>query len=190
MRSELLIILFHQAIFQGMFFAKNISLRGKIGKQIKGNNREANRSICFFALFIGLSAVLSCFGTPVGTVRLVTDNTASYLAILLLFVNLIFGAASLIGMKDSWRVGVLEGQHTDLIEEGIYRFSRNPYFVSYLAMFVAYAVLLQNMVLLGLSFIGFTLIHAMIKKEERHLTEVHGQRYIRYKESAPRYFVV
>ena len=35
-----------------------------------------------------------------------------------LAANLLVGAASLAGLRDSWRFGVLEDQQTDLIEGG------------------------------------------------------------------------
>lgn len=173
-----------------MFFAKNILLRRRLGKPIRGGNREANLSIGFIGLFITLSILLGLFDAPLGMVHFVTRSTALTVALTLLAVNLLGGAASLIGLKDSWRVGVLEGQETALIEEGIYRFSRNPYFLSYLIMFAAYTILLQNIILLVLSFVGFALIHAMILKEEKYLAALHGEKYRRYQKRVPRYIII
>ncbi len=107
-----------------------------------------------------------------------------------LLVNLIISAVSLTDLKDSWRVGVLEDQKTDLIMTGIYRFTRNPYFVSYLLMFAGYTVLLQNFILLGLSIAGFLFVHKMIKKEEEYLSSVHGDNYAQYKAKVPRYLII
>ena len=94
------------------------------------------------------------------------------------------------GLKDSWRVGVLENQQTELIEDGIYRFSRNPYFLSYLIMFAAYTILLRNIILLVLSFVGFALIHAMVLKEEKYLAALHGEKYRQYQKKVPRYIII
>ncbi|MCJ7683226.1 MAG: isoprenylcysteine carboxylmethyltransferase family protein [Desulfobacteraceae bacterium] len=190
MKGSVLIILFHQIIFQGMFFAKNISLRRKLGMPIRGRNREANLSIGFFGLFTILSVFLGLFNAPLGTVNLVAGSTALITVLALLAVNLLVGAASLTGLRDSWRVGVLEDQQTDLIEGGIYRFSRNPYFLSYLIMFAAYTVLLQNIILLVLSIAGFAMIHAMVLKEEKYLTALHGDKYRQYQERVPRYIII
>ncbi len=190
MYDSVLVILIHQTIFQGMFVAKNISLRHRLGIPVRGRNREANLSIIFFSLFIALSILLGLFDKPFGTVNLAARTTALGVALALLAVNVLVGAASLIGLRDSWRVGVLENQQTDLIEGGIYRFSRNPYFLSYLIMFAAYTVLLQSVILLVLSFIGFALIHAMVLKEEKHLTALHGQKYHQYKQRVPRYLII
>ncbi len=190
MGINLLVILVHQTIFQGMFFAKNISLRRRLGIPIRGRNREATMSVGFFALFIIISLLLGLFETPFGTFNLLTRAGALAVALILLSMNLVVGAVSLIGLKDSWRVGVPEGQQTDLIEGGIYRFSRNPYFLSYLIMFLAYTVLLQNVILLVLSLVGFAMVHLMVLKEEKHLTALHGEKYRRYRKRVPRYIII
>jgi len=190
MGSSGVIILIHQTIFQGMFFAKNILLRRRLGIPIRGSNREATMSVVFFALFIIISLLLGLFEDPLGTFNLLTRTSALTITLALLSVNLMVGAASLIGLKDSWRVGVLEDQQTDLIEEGIYRFSRNPYFVSYIIMFAAYTVLLQNIILLILSVVGFAMVHLMVLKEEKYLTALHGEKYRQYQKRVPRYIII
>ena len=93
----------------------------------------------------------------------------------------------MVNLKDSWRVGVLEDQKTELITSNIYRFTRNPYFVSYFLMFASYTVIQQNLILLGLSLLGFLLIHKMIIKEEKYLYTKHGDTYLQYKKKVPRY---
>lgn len=190
MNRAVVIILVHQIAFQGMFFAKNISLRRKLGVLVRGQNREANLSIAFFSLFIVVSVLLCLSDAPFGTVDVVAKTTALTVALALLLINLLVASASLLGLRDSWRVGVLEDQQTDLIEEGIYGLSRNPYFLSYLIMFAAYTVLLQNAILFVLSLAGSALIHAMVLKEEKHLTALHGDKYRQYQKRVPRYIII
>ncbi|UCE61453.1 MAG: hypothetical protein JSU63_06830, partial [Phycisphaerales bacterium] len=184
-----LIIVIHQVVFQGMFFAKNISLGRRLGMPIRGRNREAILSIGFVGLFILFSVVLGLLDAPIGTVAVLTRSAALAIALALLAVNLFVGAASLIGLRDSWRVGVLEDQHTDLVEGGMYRFSRNPYVLSCLIMFAGYVVLLQNVILFILWLVGFAFFHAMVLREERHLTALHGEKYRQYKKRVPRYLI-
>ena len=190
MRSSAIIIIVHQMIFQGMFFVKNITLRRRLGMPIRGRNPEAIASILFFAMFIIISIVFGLAEVPVGTISLMPKASAMTIALMLLVANLIIGIASLIGLKDSWRVGVMEDQQTNLIESGIYRFSRNPYFLSYLIMFAAYTLLLQNTILLVLSIIGFVLVHLMVLKEEKHLAISHGEKYQHYRKRVPRYLII
>ena len=181
------IILLHQALFQGLFMAKNISLKIKLGKPIRGNNAEANRAVGFFILFIALALYLAATdrSNDISGFGLITGLSLS-----LLGLNLIFAIASLRDLGKSWRVGVIEEQETILIEEGVYRYSRNPYFVSYLLLFAAYTLLLKSILLLVLSFIGFALVHAMISREEAYLDRVHGETYLRYKQRVPRYLLL
>jgi protein-S-isoprenylcysteine O-methyltransferase Ste14 len=132
-----------------MFFAKNISLRRRLGMPIRGRNREATLSVGLIVWIILISLLLGLFEAPFGTFNVLERTSALAIALTLLVINLFVGVASLVGLRDSWRVGVMEDQQTDLIKGGIYSFSRNPYFLSYLIMFVAYTVLLQNITLCG-----------------------------------------
>lgn len=190
MNEAALIILLHQLLFQGLFFAKNLSLRMKLGKPIRGGNPEARRAVAFFTLFILVALYFAASDSSIAQIRLLTGELATGLSMLLLAFNLVFGIASLRDLGESWRVGVIEEQETDLVEDGIYRFTRNPYFVSYLLMFAAYTVLLQNLALFALSFIGFSLVHGMILKEEAYLESVHGEDYRSYKQRVPRYLLL
>ena len=144
----------------------------------------------FFIFFIGVAFAISFFKVPFGEVRFLNNNSAVIIGLVLLAFNLIISAASLINLKDSWRVGVVENQKTELIISGIYRFTRNPYFVSYILMFAAYTVILQNLILFGLSILGFLLVHKMIMKEENYLYSVHANAYLQYKKKVPRYIFI
>ncbi|NCF19783.1 MAG: hypothetical protein GWP63_16200 [Haliea sp.] len=190
MNEATLIIALHQLLFQGLFLAKNLSLRIKLGKPIRGDNPEARRAVAFFILFILVALYFASSDSPFARIRLLPGEMAAGLSLLLLGFNLVFGIASLRDLGESWRVGVIEEQATELVEDGIYRFTRNPYFVSYLLMFAAYTVLLQNLALFALSFIGFALVHGMILKEEAYLESVHGEDYRAYKQRVPRYLLL
>jgi protein-S-isoprenylcysteine O-methyltransferase Ste14 len=190
MPENWIIILLHQLVFQGMFVIKNIILYRKIGEQIRGKNIEATISIAFFVFFIGVALTISFLEQPFGEIQLLNGFLSIIVGLALLFLNLVISGASLINLKDSWRVGVLEDQKTELITTGIYRFTRNPYFVSYFLMFAAYTVLLQNLILFGLSILGFLFVHKMIMKEEKYLYSMHGDAYVEYKTKVPRYVII
>ncbi len=190
MNKITLILLLHQILLQGMFISKNIILNKQTGKQIRGKNREAIFATLFFILFIALSFMFSIQNEQFGKITFQYNYIYTAIGIIILILNLIISAAALIHLRDSWRVGVLENQKTDLVTTGIYKYSRNPYFVSYLLMFIAYAIILQNLVLLGLALIGFGFVHSMIMKEEAYLTTEHGENYLQYKKEVPRYLIV
>jgi protein-S-isoprenylcysteine O-methyltransferase Ste14 len=190
MKNNLWLIIFvHQVLFQAFFIFKNVTLKKKIKIEIRGKNKEASYSILFFIIFITISIILSFQANPVLSVNIINSQVAIVFGIILLFLNMIFSILALITLKDSWRVGVIEEQKTKLITNGIFQFSRNPYFVSYILMFFAYSIILQNIILLFLSMIGSFFVHSMIKKEEQYLATVHGSEYTQYKEKVPRYIL-
>lgn len=186
MTQDTWLILLHQLLFQGMFFAKNILLERRLGQPIRGFNPEANLSIAFFVLFISVALWLSLSPDTHRTTGLLIGMTQATAGLFML-ASLGIAAASLKDLGDSWRVGVIEEQETQLIEQGVYRFSRNPYFLAYLLMFAAYTILLQSFFLLVLSVIGFGLVHGMILREERYLAGKHAADYERYRQRVPRY---
>ena len=182
-------ILIHQLLFQGIFLRKTLSSGASWAARYTANNPEATLAIVFFAVFIGVSIWLAQTGCQWGSFALLPPWAAVAIGLALLGANMLVAAASLVQLGDSWRVGVIEGQKTALVESGIYRFSRNPYFLSYLLMFGAYTVLLQNAVLLGLGGIGFILIQKMVLREEKYLATLHCDEYRQYCRRVPRYLL-
>lgn len=188
MTTDSWIILLHQLLFQSMFFAKNVLLRRRLDKPIRGSNPEANLSIAFFVIFIGVAVWISLEPNTNRTNSL--PSGAQVIAGLLMLMSLGIAAASLKDLGDSWRVGVIDEHKTELIELGVYRFSRNPYFLAYLRVFAAYTIFLQSFLLLLLSVIGFGLVHTMILREEQYLASTHAADYECYRQRVPRYLRV
>ena len=116
MKTEAVLILVHQLIFQGMFFAKNFLLRRRLGGPVRGRNPEATLAITFFAGFIALSLWLAVTSANWGRFPLLSDRTALAFSLVLLGANMLVAAASLKHLGDSWRVGVIEEQQTALVE--------------------------------------------------------------------------
>lgn len=183
-------ILVHLIVFQGMFITKNITLGKKLREKIRGKNIEATISIIYFSLIIVVALSISIFDVSFGKLQLLTDSTAIIAGVILLVFSLIVSGASLLTLGDSWRVGVLEDQETKLVISGIYRATRNPYFVSYLLMFAGYTVILQNLLLLSLAIIAIFFVHNMILKEEKYLFATHPGDFTDYKNKTPRYLFI
>jgi len=185
-----IIILIHQLLFQGMFLTKNICLSKKLGIKIRGNNPEAIISTIFFTLTILAALVISYFNITFAKLSIMDDGLALAISFGGMVISAFVSGASLTGLKDSWRVGVIEEQQTKLVTSGIYKYTRNPYFSSYLLMFLSYAVLLQNAVLLACFIVALILVHKMILKEEKYLYSVHGESFLAYKKVTPRYLML
>ena len=188
-----IIIIVHLLIFQSMFFRKNRLLSKKIGRSIRGKNKEAILSVVLFSLTISVS-VLSAFSKPLhelfSPISIFSTDYFLSAGILLLLVNLVISFLALRDMRDSWRIGVKEGEITGLVTDGIFGVSRNPYFLSYIIMFIAYILLITNILVIVFSLLSVLSIHKMIIREETHLESLHGERYLTYKKEVPRYFIV
>jgi protein-S-isoprenylcysteine O-methyltransferase Ste14 len=100
----------------------------------------------------------------------------------------IIGISTLITMKDSWRVGIRPDQKTDLITNGFFQFSRNPFFLSFDLMFFGIFLEFPNLVYLIFYLTFIIILHLIIMDEEKHLIEKHGDLYKNYKDSVNRYF--
>jgi protein-S-isoprenylcysteine O-methyltransferase Ste14 len=107
--------------------------------------------------------------------------------IVLCCIALIFGIATLVTMKNSWRMGVIEEHKTELILNGLFKISRNPYFLSYDLLFLGIFLMYPTLVFLIIYIPVLLLIHSLILDEEKYLTAQHGSVYQDYKKRVRRY---
>lgn len=106
--------------------------------------------------------------------------------ILGLIGDIIF-AIAVITMKDSWRAGIAENDKTEMITDGIYKISRNPAFLGFDCVYIGLLLMFFNLPLLIISVFAVTMLHLQILQEERYLTKIFGDNYIRYKNKVFRY---
>ncbi|GIQ91882.1 phospholipid methyltransferase, partial [Kipferlia bialata] len=137
MVSAWVIVLGHQVCAQGMFMANNIAIQRKTG-EIAAKTRTEMMPIVAYTVFIVYSLIVAVVHPALPPLPVLVC------ALGLLGLNLAIGATAFVHLGDSWRVGVLEGQDTALVTSGIYRLTRNPYFVGYHLMVLGYTLLLLN----------------------------------------------
>lgn len=188
-----IILISHLFLFESMFFVKNIILTKKLKGSIRGKNKEASLSIFLFAvtIIIAITSILSGYLNELFiSIPVLSNEYFIFIGMFLLFINLIISFLALLQMRDSWRVGIKEGDKTDLIIGGIFKITRNPYFLSYIVLFLAYILLVANILVIISSLLAFISIHKMIMKEEEYLEALHGKKYLDYKNDVPRYFLL
>jgi protein-S-isoprenylcysteine O-methyltransferase Ste14 len=105
----------------------------------------------------------------------------------LIILGLIFSSIASLSLKKSWRIGVNEQENTELITGGIFKYSRNPYFLSYDAVLAGMLFCMPSPILMLPVLITIILFHQMILKEEKYLESKHGDKYEQYKKEARRY---
>ncbi len=77
---------------------------------------------------------------------------------------------------------------TGLNINGIYRFSRNPMYVSYFVCFIGMAILTKSWILFAMVIIFQVSAHWIILAEERECKKKFGERYLQYMKQVRRYF--
>lgn len=101
-------------------------------------------------------------------------------------VFLFFIAVRAMGLN--WRAGYNEKQKTELVTSGIYRFSRNPAFVAFDLLYLGFAVLFPNILMLLMAVIAVVLFDQQIRGEEAYLINTFGEDYRKYQAEVRRYF--
>ena len=86
-----------------------------------------------------------------------------------------------ISMGRSWRIGVDESEHTDLVTDGPFARVRNPIFAAMIPTIAGLALLVPNVVaLVGLAALVLALEVQVRLVEEPYLMRTHGRAYADY----------
>lgn len=109
------------------------------------------------------------------------------IGLVMAFVGVVFFTLATAVMKDSWRAGIDSTQKTQLIQGGIYQYSRNPAFVGFDLLYIGIALCFPNICNIILSLCGIVFFHMQIVKEEVYLKTTFGKDYIDYMARVNRY---
>ena len=99
----------------------------------------------------------------------------------------LFFLLSVLRMKDSWRAGIPEKDRTELVTDGIYRFSRNPAFLGFDLQYIGVLLMYCNLLTGLFTVFAAVMLHLQILQEERWLTAVFGTEYLDYRRRVFRY---
>lgn len=178
------------AVFYGCYLIKMISQKRKgiqtdqIGKGKVGFVKfiEVTMKIVTYAVIIAeiISIILNTTVFPIW-VRIV--------GVCIGIVGVVAFISSVITMRDSWRAGVSKIDKTDLITNGIYRFSRNPAFLGFDLVYLGILFMFFNLTLFAVSIFAMIMLHLQIVNvEEDYLIANFGEEYLAYKKKVCRYF--
>jgi protein-S-isoprenylcysteine O-methyltransferase Ste14 len=184
-------------VYQILFFITFIYRNRKIKKQT--GLKTVNRSLTVILSTIGSTGIFSLslislffedFYQLLIPVTVLNHFGFKITGIFLIYSGLVVGFISAASLKNSWRVGVLKTQSTELITSGIYGLSRNPYFMSYFISFLGLFFLSPSLVLALITLVTIVLFHIQVLMEEKHLKQKHGRDYLEYLKKVPRYIFV
>ena len=179
----ILIILFYIFFFLRAFF-----LSKTIGKNIKAKNLLLNTSL----ILAGISSIIFLIHLIFPSIGIYLfiiyySDLLSIIGTILITAGLIISSVASLSLGKSWRIGVNENKKTKLITNGIYKISRNPYFLSYDFVLIGMVFYLISPVLIIPVLITIILFHLMILKEEKYLESKHQDSYRKYKKEVRRY---
>jgi protein-S-isoprenylcysteine O-methyltransferase Ste14 len=186
---EKLTILLLTAFFLVLFISRNIMLKIKIGKTIRG--KGINSAVILSSLLFTVTNIaviderLYRLLLPIDAL---THRWLSLCGYVFLAVAIVCSGIISRQMRDSWRVGIQPGDRTVLIQTGVFSVIRNPYFLTYYAMFISFFMIRPAVVLLVLVLSIILVYHRIVLREEKHLHRMHGQAYADYMKRTGRYF--
>ena len=96
------------------------------------------------------------------------------------FLSILFFLLATITMKDSWRVGI-PLEKTNIITDGIYKWSRNPAFVGFDLLYISNTLLYYNIPLLFNSIFAIVMLHMQILQKEKFMLKTFDNEYKNYK---------
>lgn len=181
--------------FYGAYFYKQIQLKKKgiqANRMAKGSKPSRTKAI---EVYLGVATVgtavfqyISIFFT-VYMIPLPTALSVQIVGVILAGCGVIFFILALAAMRDNWRAGVDESQHTSIVISGIYKYSRNPAFVGFGLLYIGTVLAVPNVMMLVVATVTMILFHLQILEEEKYLAGEFGEGYIQYKRETPRYFL-
>lgn len=121
--------------------------------------------------------------------RSVVDGPVSKVSGALIVTGaLILYAIALRDLGVSWRLGLDRSAPGPLITGGVYRWTRHPIYIAFDLWFMGTFMLIGRLSFLVLGLVAVLLLHAIMGREERFLTRLHGDAYREYSRRVGRYF--
>lgn len=109
-----------------------------------------------------------------------------YIGLFLLGFALVWTVIAQGHMKNSWRIGIDTETKTELITNGLFRYSRNPIFFGMIISLVGLFFATPNAFTALFLILSYILIQIQIRLEEDFLSIQHAEKYIEYRQKVRR----
>ena len=121
--------------------------------------------------------------------QLFDSITARSLGVVLVSAALVLFVLAFLSFGSSWRVGLDTQTPGALVTSGTFALTRNPIFVSLNLWFSGIFLINGTLGFLFFALLAAVAMHWQILREEKFLTELHGQSYRDYRARTARYFI-
>jgi protein-S-isoprenylcysteine O-methyltransferase Ste14 len=114
-------------------------------------------------------------------------SAVMYAGLGLLVFALIWTLFAQAQMGTAWRIGIDRSQTTDLVQTGIFRFSRNPIFLGVRMTLLGLFLVTPSAATLATLLLGDALTQVQVRLEEEFLAKSHGAVYEKYRRQVRRW---
>ena len=179
-------------IFYGAYLLKILLLQKKgikTNRLAKGNKASAVRLLEIFLLLVTYGiAIIQCLSLLNIFPTLYLFRYQRIIGFTFAIIGSFFFIMAVIAMKDSWRAGIDSSQKTNLMTDGILKFSRNPAFLGFDLFYIGITLMLPSILMVIIVIVALCVFHLQILEEEKFLTTIFGDDYLAYKQKVRRYF--
>lgn len=109
------------------------------------------------------------------------------IGLILLVLGFICCAIAQLQMSKSWRVGIDENEKTELVRDGIFKYSRNPFFLGVLISCAGTFLVMPNAVMLAILLATYIIMQIQIRLEEAYLEKQHAAAYLSFRADVRRW---
>ena len=100
--------------------------------------------------------------------------------LILLIISFVWTIIGQYQMSESWRIGIDYNEKTELVSQGLFKYSRNPIFLGVLISYLGTFLIIPNVLSFAMMLLTFITIQFQVRMEEEYLTTVHGKTYLSY----------
>lgn len=147
----------------------------------------------FFAIFVS-ELLFQSLLTPFSILPSVLQNDiylsfiVRLIGVVVLLLSVVTMQFTLMAFKNSLRFGLDDKNLGKLISSGIFSYSRNPFFLSILLLFLGISMVFSTPFFIGIFVLSVLFIHLSIIKEEKFMLENYGEEYSEYAKKVRWYF--
>ena len=109
------------------------------------------------------------------------------LGVLLLLLSLLWIALAQSQMGEAWRIGIDTEHPTPLVQQGVFRISRNPIFLGMRVTLLGLFLTVPNALTLLAFVLGVVVSGVQVRLEEEYLTRMHPKDYPAYRQRVRRW---
>lgn len=175
--------------FYTIYLYKLVSLNKKSIKTNQAGKGNKEKKVIVTEKVMSFSNLLVILAMLLSIVLLNPSNNTIIIVVSLLcsLLSILLFLLATITMKDSWRVGI-PLEKTNIVTNGIYKWSRNPAFVGFDLLYISNTLLYFNIPLLFSSIFAIVMLHIQIFQEEKFMLKTFNNEYKKYKKQTLRYF--